>query len=226
MMIDADKIQVNPKFARKISFQIENHASPDNKKYLCLLQDARVACSSPPFGEESEFGRVYASGLIWLPNRFLKLIWAGGASKLEGSQFASDFKGLVKLRVYQLQGDRDASDPKTFSNLLWINPKTGKLDLKSEGAKALEDVFIKVENPTGMSWNAVSTVTVPCDDACGDLPADGSLHAEELGNALEKSDRRVTQNDTGRFDTAYLKIAQTISGGSRECNGTVALVSL
>lgn len=224
MQTAADGLKVNPKFARKIKIDIMNSASFGNKKYLCLLQDARVVCKAP-YKQDVEFGRVYTSGLIWFPNQLVRIIWAGGASKAEGGPLTCDFYGLIKLRVYQLVGNRNASDPKTVESLVYLNHTTGKLDLKSEGAKALEDVFIKVENPNGMSYNAITTVALAPEDACGNLPSDGSLHKEGLADELQKKGRRTAQNEVNVFNSSYYTFTQTISGGSKECNGTVSMLS-
>lgn len=197
-------------FQRRSFFKITNY-SQGNLKNVLVLQDLRIECTS------GEKGQVYTPAKVWLPDQTIPITWASE------TQESIPLEGVIKMRAYRLKGDRDPSNQETISKLLYINPSDGKLTLKEEGATALEDVFIKIWNPTGLSCNAVSSATRYCDNGEGILPANGELHCRALRDTFDESGRRATQNDTGEALGAHVALKYSVSGGARQSSGWVEI---
>jgi hypothetical protein len=130
-------------------------------------------------------------------------------------------RAVAKFRAYTLKpGFRHIKDD--VEKLLYIDPTSGGLHLKEEGATALEDIFVYIDNPTGLYQNVISSATRYTHIAEGEQPRKligAPLCSNGVMNTFEESGRRCYQNDPAREHFgAHVRLTYNISGGA-DCKG-------
>lgn len=192
---------------RQSQIWINNLTQPGLTKIVLLLQDIR--CTRPLMC----WGEVFTNSLIWLPDQRSPI-------RIKGIS-VQGVRAVAKFRAYKLKpGHRYIKDH--VEKLLYIDPATGGFHLKEEGATALEDIFVYIDNPSGIYQNIISSATRYTHDTEGDQPRSiiaDPLCSKGVMNTFEESGRKCYQNDPDREHFgAHVRLTYNISGGS-DCKG-------
>lgn len=192
---------------RQSQIWINNLTQPGLAQIVLLLQDIR--CTRPLM----YWGEVFTNSLIWLPDQRSPI--------RVRAIMAQRIQMVAKIRAYKLKpGHRPIKED--VEKLLYTDPTTGGFHLKEEGASALEDIFVYVDNPSGLYQNNISSATRYTYIAEGDQPRSiiaDPLCSKGVMNTFEESGRKCYQNDPDREHFgAHVRLTYNISGGS-DCKG-------
>ncbi|KAI0201238.1 hypothetical protein F4808DRAFT_469890 [Astrocystis sublimbata] len=191
--------QVERYCSYNVGFQIQNLTKPG---HVLVLQDVRG--SMHPSGFRTH-------GTVWLNQQRSSV---GLLSVGDGTQCAMKFK-LFRL----LNSSHNGQDRSHVEYLLFIDPETGKLSLRKEGAAAIADIFVRIDNPAGLWRNYVSATAFNngvYSLAFSDLHT-GDYDYSKLPNAVtaELDANAQVQGSTWAVSRANVGLAYTISSGAK-----------
>ncbi|KAH6918496.1 hypothetical protein BKA70DRAFT_1088213 [Coprinopsis sp. MPI-PUGE-AT-0042] len=182
---------------KRVLFWVNNLAS---SRHVLVFQAARANSSAVDIDLPAN---------VWLPNERLPI----GLS--QRGPDADDLSATIRIRVYKLKDVYDATNKETVGAMLRLNPSNGSLDgllVLDEGRADFQcDLFIRIDNPTGLFRNYVSVVTT--DGGKNHPWGLNELCDGELEGWL--NNKKVVQKESREFSERGLKLRYDISGSGR-----------